>query len=128
MSLVSGDARGTQVVQKIIYWLEHGVEIHAPALASYEVANGLTRLIVANAFPADQVQDALNEISLLPIIYHFLEQTSRTIEIALTLGRQSAYDAAYIALTEALGSELWTLDGPLYRNASEKGFPVRLLS
>jgi predicted nucleic acid-binding protein len=46
----------------------------------------------------------------------------RVVEIALALKRQNAYDAAYIALAEDLGAELWTLDGPLYRNAHGLGF------
>jgi len=49
------------------------------------------------------------------------------IEIALSLRRQSAYDAAYLALAESLDAQLWTLDDPLYRNAIGQGFPVRLL-
>ena len=40
--------------------------------------------------------------------------------------RSSAYDAAYLALASELEAELWTLDGPLYRNAASVGFPVRL--
>ncbi|MFN6517517.1 MAG: hypothetical protein RMY29_023960 [Nostoc sp. CreGUA01] len=41
--------------------------------------------------------------------------------------RQSAYDAAYLALAESLNAELWTLDGLLYRNAISYAFSVRLL-
>lgn len=85
LALVSGDARGTLVLRKFVNWLEHGIDIHAPALASYEVANGLTRLVSAGAFPVDQVQPALNDISLLPILYHPLNRASRIVEIALTL-------------------------------------------
>jgi len=35
---------------------------------------------------------------------------------------------ANLALAEFLGAELWTLDSPLYRNASGYGFPVQLVS
>jgi predicted nucleic acid-binding protein len=55
----------------------------------------------------------------------------RVVEIALALKRQNAYDAAdaaYVALTEELHAELWTLGGPLYRNAQGLGFPVNLIS
>jgi predicted nucleic acid-binding protein len=50
------------------------------------------------------------------------------VEIALSLGRQTAYNAAYIELAERLKAELWTLDGPLYRNAVGLNFPVNLLT
>ena len=57
-----------------------------------------------------------------------MTNTSRAVEIAVTLKRQNAYDASYLALAESLGAELWTFDGPLYRNATANGFPVKLLS
>ena len=65
----------------------------------------------------------------MPIIYHPLTgEEARIVEIALSLSRRSAYDAAYLALAESLNAELWTLDGPLYRNAIGCGFKVRLLA
>ena len=97
-------------------------------MARYEFANGLTRLIVGGAFDADKVKSAWDEISLLSLTYHPLQQAEKVVSIALKLKRQSAYDAAYIALAELLGAELWTLDGPLYRNAVSLGFPVKLLT
>ncbi len=64
----------------------------------------------------------------MPIIYHPLTtEKARVVEIALSLSRRSAYDAAYLALAENLKAELWTLDGPLYRNAMARGFNVQLL-
>ena len=128
VALVSGDPRGGKVLQYFTDWLNRNVEIHAPLLAKYETANALTRLIVGGAFPQDKVEDAWNNISILPIRYHDLSNVKRVVEIALVLNRQNAYDAAYVALTEVLSAELWTLDGPLYRNAQGLGFPVNLLS
>src|SRR5215210_5790096 len=128
VALVSGDPRGNKVLQHFTGWLSHNVEIHAPVLARYETANALTRLIVGGAFPQDKVEDAWNNISILPITYHDLSNVKRSVEIALALKRQNAYDAAYVALAEELGAELWTLDGPLYRNALDLGFAVKLVS
>lgn len=128
VALVSGDARGNKVLQHFTDWLSRNIDIHAPHLAQYETANALTRLIVGGAFPADKVEEAWNNISLLPITYHELSNIKRVVEIALALKRQNAYDAAYIALAEELSAELWTLDGPLYRNAQGLGFAVNLIS
>ena len=51
----------------------------------------------------------------------------RVVEIAMHLRRRSAYDAAYIALAEALSADLWTFDAALARNAGPLGFGVRLV-
>jgi predicted nucleic acid-binding protein len=45
----------------------------------------------------------------------------------LSVERQSAYDAAHVALALSLDADLWTLDGPLARNAHSVGLPVQLL-
>ncbi len=128
VALVSGDPRGNKVLQHFTDWLSLNVEIRAPVLAQYETANALTRLVIGRAFPADKVEEAWNNISVLPITYQELRDVKRVVEIALALNRQNAYDAAYIALAEELSAELWTLDGPLYRNAHGLGFPVSLVS
>lgn len=47
--------------------------------------------------------------------------------MAATLGRRSAFDASYVALARILDAELWTLDGPLARNAAGQKLPVRLI-
>jgi predicted nucleic acid-binding protein len=128
ITMVSGDVRGNLALQKFNEWLGQQMELHAPALAQYEVANGIARLIVAGKITADMVADSCSQIEALPVTYHSLPNASRAVEIAITLKRQNAYDAAYLALAETLGAEVWTMDGPLYRNASAKGFPVKLLS
>ena len=97
-------------------------------MAQYEIANALTRLIVGGAFRAEKVEEAWNNISILPIQYHGLTNAGRVVEVALALNRKNAYDAAYIELAEALAAELWTLDSPLYLNATGLGFPVNLIS
>ena len=127
VALVSGDPRGNRVSQAMLDWVNQGIALHAPELARYELVNALTRLIVAKAFPADQVDEAWNDILILPITYHDLTNGPRIVEISLLLKRQSAYDGAYLALAESMNAELYTLDGPLYRNAIGQGFNVHLL-
>ena len=50
VALVSDDPRGHRVLQQLTDWLDHNVDIHAPTIAQYEVANALTRLVVSKAF------------------------------------------------------------------------------
>jgi predicted nucleic acid-binding protein len=123
----SGDPRRILVLRQISEWLDDGVELHAPFLAQYEFANALTRLVVTGSFPSDRIEEAVNSILVLPIHYHPIANIARVTAIAQILGRQSAYDAAYVELAESLDVELWTLDGPLYRNAIDYGFAVRLI-
>lgn len=124
--LISGDLRGEQVLTQIEAWIAQEIPLHAPDLAQYEIANALTRLIVAGAFDASAIETAWQQIQILPVTYHALTNLPRVIEIARS-SRQNAYDASYIALAELLEAELWTLDSPLYRNAVE-GFSVRLIN
>ena len=126
--LVNNDPRSEIVRQQFDEWISQEVQIHTPNLAFYEIANALTRLIVSGIFPQEQLTPAWDFLNNLPIVYHDISQATRIVEIALSLGRQSAYDAAYIALAEDLEAQLWTLHGPLYRNAIECGFPVFLLN
>ena len=108
-------------------WIAQGIDLHATELARYEVTNALTKLIAANLFPPEELAPVCVELSALPITYHILALEPRVVEIAASLGRNSAYDAAYLALAETLAAELWTLDEPLYHIAAGLGFTVQLL-
>jgi predicted nucleic acid-binding protein len=66
-------------------------------------------------------------LSAVPVTLHPLDHGAAVIAIARRRGRQSAYDAAYVELARSLGADLWTLDGPLARNADSIGLAVRLL-
>jgi predicted nucleic acid-binding protein len=108
--------------------IEAGESLHAPTLLPYEVASGLTRLIAAGMFNPDRLPDTWRAVLAIPIDYHRLSARGhRIVEIALELRRKSAYDAAYLALSEELRCAVWTLDGSLARNATGHGFSVHLI-
>lgn len=127
VALASDEAQAQTIEEHFSEWAEIGEELHAPALMPYEVANALTRLIAAGQLAVETLAEVWVAIGRVPITYHALSDGAATVEVALRLGRRSAYDAAYVQLALALNAELWTLDGPLARNATDQNLPVRLI-
>jgi predicted nucleic acid-binding protein len=125
VALVSGDPRADAVSARLAAWLASGEGLHAPALTPFEVASGLTRLVAAGAMPNDHVEPAWQAVQELPVTYHPLWDGVSVASLARRLERQSAYDAAYVALAHELDGVCWTLDGRLVRNATRLGLPVQ---
>jgi predicted nucleic acid-binding protein len=63
----------------------------------------------------------------MPIAYHPLGDGAAVIDVAIELQRRSAFDAAYVALAREMDAELWTLEGPLARDAASRGLQVNLI-
>jgi predicted nucleic acid-binding protein len=129
VALATSHPRCDAARRAIERWISADEAIHAPELLAYEVASALTLMVSQGHLPADRVDTAWRAVTALTLTYHPLgSDGGRAVEIALRLGRRSAYDAAYIALAERIEADLWALDGPLVRNAAGLGFPVRLLT
>jgi predicted nucleic acid-binding protein len=128
VALLANEPESEAVAQQFTLWAQAGAELHAPGLARYEVANALARKAAHGEIAHDDLATVWAELDTLGINYHQLTDGATAIAIALELERRSAFDAAYVALAARIGAELWTIDGPLARNAGGRGFSVRLIA
>lgn len=55
-------------------------------------------------------------------------RASANARVATRLRRRHATDSAHVSLAQRLGTAVWTLDGPLARNAADVGLPVELVT
>lgn len=119
--------RGPVVEHRLRVWHEAGDDLHAPRLLRYEIASALATAVAAGQLEADTIGDIWERIVAIPVELHMLDDGPAVVAMTQRLERRSAYDAAYVVLAQDLGTELWTLDGPLARNAGSRGLPVRLI-
>ncbi len=111
--------------------MESGEDLHAPAVLPYEVANVLARLVFDGDLEADGIADTWSDLAALDLVLHPFDLTqdgSAVAAITTRLRRRHANDSTYIHLAPQLDTSVWTLDGPLARNAADVGLPVRLIT
>lgn len=112
-------------------WLRAGHELHAPSVMPYEVANVLARRVFDGDLSAHEIPDLWGDVADLELVLHPFDLTRDGVEISKitsALCRRHASDSAYVALARRLSTQVWTLDGPLFRGARDVGLPVRLIS
>ena len=92
-----------------------GQELHAPALLDSEVVSALRGLTIGGQISPARAEDALSDFDALPIQRWPSSAPLRRRAFALR-DNLSAYDAAYVALAEALECPLMTRDARLGRS------------
>jgi predicted nucleic acid-binding protein len=98
-------------------------EMVAPSLWLYEVVNGLVTAARRGRVTQDAGRQAL--VHMLEISVRLADPEARDVyQTALRYGI-AAYDAAYLALAEALRAPLWTGDRRLYEAVSPSTSFVR---
>jgi predicted nucleic acid-binding protein len=103
---------------------EPGTDLHVPSLCDVEVAAALRRGLLLKTLSAQRAAEALQDYTDLPLTRHgHLSLLPRIITLRDNF---SAYDAAYVALTERLNAELLTADVPL-RHAVQTHLPLTVL-
>lgn len=91
-------------------------DLHAPSLLDFEVVSALSGLTLAGQLSGTRAQDVLTDFDDLPIQRWPSADALRRRAFQL-LENVSAYDAAYVALAEALDCPLLTRDARLGRSS-----------
>lgn len=131
VALVVADERQAAVQAQLERWVEADEVLHAPAVLPYEVANVLARLTFDGDLAADDIADTWSDLAALDLVLHPFDLTRDGPAVAVIttqLRRRHATDSTYIRLAIQLDTEVWTLDGPLARNAADVGLPVKLIA
>ena len=111
LELLLRTARGDRVASLALAPRER---LHAPHLLDVEVAQALRRLVQLGDLMPARAQQALDDHAALVIDRHaHLNLLPRIWQLRESI---SAYDAAYVALAEALEAPLLTCDAKLARS------------
>ena len=113
---------GTSVASRLTErFFADGETLHAPHLLDVEVAQVLRRYALGGLFGAERGVEALDDLADFPLVrYPHQPLLPRIWELRHNV---TAYDAAYLALAEALGAPLVTRDAKL---ASAAGHEARI--
>jgi predicted nucleic acid-binding protein len=99
---------GTQLAERLF---NSGETLHAPHLLEIEVAQVLRRYMRARELDAARGREALEDLADFPLTRY--PHDLFLLRIWELRGNITAYDAAYIALAEALEAPLLTRDAAL---------------
>ena len=109
IGVLAGQPRVARLVDRVI----NDGDLHAPHLIDVEFQHALRRLVVAGAINDDRAADARMDFANLTIVrYPHVSLADRMWELRHNV---TAYDAAFLALAEALGAPLVTCDARLAR-------------
>jgi len=98
--------------------LSSGGSLHAPHLVDLEVASALRKHVALHGLIPRRAQEALQDFLRLNLRrYPHAPLLPRVWELRANL---TAYDAAYVALAEALGATLLTCDGKIAAAAGHR--------
>ncbi len=118
IEVLLGTPAATRVAERLF---DGGETLHAPHLLDVETAQVLRRYALAGALGAERGVEALEDLADFPITrYPHQPFLFRIWELRNNV---TAYDAAYIALAEALDATLVTRDAKL---ASAAGHRARI--
>jgi predicted nucleic acid-binding protein len=96
-------------------------ELHAPHLVDVEINQGLRRLVRTGEVSSSRADEAIADLADLDLHRHpHFDLLGRAWKLRDNI---SAYDAMYVALSEAIEATMVTCDGPL---AKARGHRARI--
>ncbi|MEV4358324.1 type II toxin-antitoxin system VapC family toxin [Nonomuraea sp. NPDC004186] len=95
----------------LVRTLQKAGSLHAPTLLDIEFLSALRGLVMSGKLPIDRADEARMDFSDLPLVRYPIEKLAD--RIWALRDNLTVYDAAYIALAEALGCTLVTTDAKL---------------
>jgi len=111
LELVLGTARAEHIAART---LAAGQTLHSPHLIDVEIAQALRRLAQLKGLTASRAEQALEDFGDIVLErYPHTELLPRMWQLRESV---TAYDAAYVALAEALDAPLLTCDARLARS------------
>lgn len=115
LELLLRTAAGNRVEAKLF---SNGGSLHAPHLIDVEIAQVIRRHATAGIISGSRGKEALQDLADLSLNRHaHTESLPRIWELRHNL---TAYDAAYVALAEALDAPLLTCDRKLARASNHR--------
>ena len=103
-------------------FLQEDHELTAPSLLALEMASIAAKKVWRGDISVESGQEAMADLrELIPGLSDVEDFAQRAYRLA-AIHRFSAYDAAYLAMAEQLGSKVVTLDEKLVSKAVEQGF------
>jgi predicted nucleic acid-binding protein len=101
-------ALGARVETRLV---RDGADFHAPQLLDLEVTQALRRMVRTGEVRTERAGQALDDLMELDV--HLHSHRPLLGRVWSLRGNLTAYDAAYVALAEALDADLITCDVPL---------------
>jgi predicted nucleic acid-binding protein len=119
VQLVVGGTQADKISDLWQTWLDESRPLVAPTLLYCEVSNAIYRYFVHEYLLPEAADEALMAALSLDIsLYEDQELHHRSLELARRFSLPATYDAQYLALSERLGAEFWTVDRRLAQVAS----------
>jgi predicted nucleic acid-binding protein len=108
--------------REVVIQLTKGVKILSPNMVSYEIANGLTKMVKKKVVDKERMLEVYEFYKRIPIKQIEID-IKKALEIAWDY-KIYAYDACYLEAAKRLALPLLTFDGNMAKIGNETGIAI----